>query len=77
MGPAYLHFSTRENNALHSLVLKVGGGEKRSSLKVSLYEDQNILPAEFCQTKRDGLFLENLFLKRTRQFSSYTLISKY
>lgn len=60
----------------HSLVWKVGGGEKLNSIKVSLYEDQSILPVEYRQTKRDGVFLENLFLERTGQFSSYTLISK-
>lgn len=41
---------------------------KTVEIKVSLYEDQNFFPVEFYQTKRDDLFLCNLFLKWTRQF---------
>lgn len=79
MGSAYLHFTTwgkKKKILWHSLVWEVGGGEKLGSIKVSLYEDQNIFPVEFYQTKRGDLFLWNLFLKRTGQLSSHTLISK-
>lgn len=60
----------------HSLVSIVGGGEELNSIKVSLYEDQSILSVEFCQIKRDDLFLKNLLPKRTVQLTSCTVISK-
>lgn len=71
-----LYYMRGKKNVLTFFSLRGGGGVKLSSIKVSLYEDQNIFPVEFYLTKRGDLFLWNLFLKRTGQFSSYTLISK-
>lgn len=70
------HLPPEKQLLWHLLVWKVGGGKKLSSIKVSQNEAHGILCVEFCQCKRDGLFLENLFLKRTGQFSLYPVISQ-
>lgn len=71
-----LYYMKEKKMIWYFFSLRDGGRRGLGSIKISLYEDQNIFPVEFYQTKRGDLFLWNLFLKRAGQFSSNTLISK-